>query len=747
MRHALGGAFASLALLALPAAASAEVAPPYKLSKGTSGVLIAAPTVDSSTLAVQVHHTAAGLEFEPGAASAPDNLGECSTSALKTTCPDLLFSNELRLEGPVLHVDVELHGVSTGTVRLIGGTGSDSMIVDGPAAPNLITQVVVDPGTGNDSVEIGGEVNGVTLANGGTSPAPDPGGDDSFVIHSTRATIGGTLDAGIGDDVLTSVAPNLTLRGGAGTDSVSGAGPLFGDAGDDVLRPSTTGKQADGGDDTDTLSYRLFSTGLGLTMSGPTTVTVGSDLQPKVNVERLEGSAGNDTITGAAAHADILLGGQGDDAIDGRGGGDVIDGGPGFNTVTYANSSGPVTVDLGAGSAGTSPLDSVTNIRGVITGAGNDTVTGTSADERFTLGSGDDSLNAGAGNDIADGGAGSDNLRGGQGSDNLDGGLGTDTTTYDERGASEPVNVSLATLGGDGGAGENDTLQNIEAVVGGASNDTLSGDDLPNVLFGGPGVNTLDGKGGDDQLFGGDGRDVIIGGPGSDGLYGAGDDDSLSAADPAKPDVDIVSCGESLDDDAQVDGSDTVTDCEYSSRGDVPVPVDEDQDGFIGGFDCDDHDPSRNQAATDIPGDGIDQDCDGLDTPIPFLEFLLRGGLDKPKGKNRGIKFTRFVVTQLESSATVRLTCTSPKRQKTGRCPFRQATRKPKPGGSQVSFTALFKGRRLAPRTKVEFRVTAPHFNGRARRITILTADIRSQDFCIVAPSTTLRKCAPGDEL
>jgi len=735
LRHVLAGAVAAFALLALPAAAGAAGAPPYELTVGGAGVLRAAPTAGSSTLAVQVRHTAAGLELEPAAVSAP---GGCTSAGLKTTCLDSLFTNELRLEGAVLHVDVELHGVSAGTVRLIGGSGSDSMIVDGPAAPNVITQVVVDPGTGNDSVEIGGEVGAITMA------APDAGGDDSFVVHSTRTSIGGTLDAGIGDDVLTSDAPNLTLRGGAGADSVSGAGPLFGDAGDDLLRPSATGKAADGGDDTDTLSYRLFSTGLSLTMASSTSVMVGADVQPKVNVERLEGSTGNDTITGTP-QPNVLFGGQGDDSIDGRGGGDVIDGGPGFNTVTYANNAGPVTVDLSAGSGGTAPLDALTNIRGVITGSGNDSVTGTSADERFTLGAGDDVLNAGAGNDVADGGAGSDTLRGGEGSDNLDGGFGTDTATYDERGASEPVSVSLATLGGDGAAGENDTLPNIETVVGGASNDTLVGDDVANVLIGGAGVNTLDGKGGDDQLFGGEGRDVIIGGPGSDGLYGAGDDDSLSAADPAKPDVDVVSCGASLDDDAQVDGSDTVTDCEYSSRGDVPIPVDEDQDGFIGGFDCDDHDPSRNQAATDIPGDGIDQDCDGLDTPVPFLEFLL-GGTVEP-AKQSGVRFSQFVVKQLEPTATVRLTCTSPKRQKTGRCPFRQVTRKPKPGGTQVSFTALFKGRRLAPRTKVELRVTAPHFNGRARRITILKAKIRSQDFCIVAPSTALRKCAPGDEL
>ncbi len=47
---------------------------------------------------------------------------------------------------------------------------------------------------------------------------------------------------------------------------------------------------------------------------------------------------------------------------------------------------------------------------------------------------------------------------------------------------------------------------------------------------------------------------------------------------------------------------------------------DKDHDGasaLFGGGDCDDRDPKRNPLAFDIPGNGIDEDCSGSDTPIP----------------------------------------------------------------------------------------------------------------------------------
>jgi len=728
LRIAMTGALvAATAALASPAAAPAAVGGPWKLT-GTDGVSLAATTVTPGTaLVVQASVVGPRLQFAPQADVAPIGCDNATPGVTSCAIPAVSLS----FAGSV--VEAGVHGLTTGLVSFTGGSANDIFTLDGAGT---VDSVVVDPGAGADAITVAGAVKGLTLA--GADPTDLDPGDDRYSIQTTQLPPGTpALKLGSGNDVAASLSGNLEIDGGPGDDTLSGPGDLRGDAGADLVEPTVDNKVADGGADSDKLSFEIPSATIPAALTihkAGTNVTVDGNL--KTGFESVEGGPGNDTISGDGA-PDVISGGDGNDTIAGGGGGDTLDGGPGDNTVSYATSTAPVNVDLTAGTASSGGVtDSITNFLGVQTGSGNDTVLGSAADEHFVLGAGDDSLNAGPGNDLLEGDDGNDLLRGGHGTDVIDGGPGRDTATYDERTASEPISVTLATPGDDGAPGENDTLVGIEDVIGGASSDVLVGDAGPNTLVGGGGLNTIDGGAGNDTLIGGDFRDVIVGGAGNDTLIGGGDDDSLSAFDG---EADVVDCGPSSDDDAQVDAVDSVSGCEFSSRGDVPVPVDADHDGTVAGFDCNDNDPSIGLTAVDIPGDGIDQNCDGFDEPLALVD----GGFEllPSRPTAHGQRIITLVMTALPGNSTVVVTCKTKVKR---RCPFTRATRRPKPAGGDVSLSKLFKHRLLPVGTRIEVRITAPGTIGRVRRFTVRkSAAMGAADLCLLPGSSVAKRCPP----
>jgi len=119
------------------------------------------------------------------------------------------------------------------------------------------------------------------------------------------------------------------------------------------------------------------------------------------------------------------------------------------------------------------------------------------------------------------------------GADTLDGGAGSNTASY--VGYNAPITVTVAITGTsftvtstDG----NDTLNNIQNVIGGAGNDNISGSVENNILMGGAGIDTLFGDLGNDTLSGGTGIDLLKGGKGDDTyLFNLGDgNDTISAS-------------------------------------------------------------------------------------------------------------------------------------------------------------------------------------------------------------------------
>lgn len=243
------------------------------------------------------------------------------------------------------------------------------------------------------------------------------------------------------------------------------------------------------------------------------------------------GGSGADSLSGGST-ADQLFGESGKDRLSGNAGQDHLSGGGSGDTL-----SGGTGADRLYGGTGADVLDG---------------------------GSADDILLGESSSDTLRGGSGNDRLDGGTGSDKLGGGTGTDTASY----ASRKANV-VADLDGvrdDGAAGERDTIgTDVEGLIGGLGNDTLTGDGGANKLGGGSGADVLRGGGGNDFLNGEGGKDTLDGGSGDDHLIPdftetESGDDGPDVIDPIA--ADVVRGGS---------GTDTV---DYSDRQRNPVVVD-----------------------------------------------------------------------------------------------------------------------------------------------------------------------------
>lgn len=190
------------------------------------------------------------------------------------------------------------------------------------------------------------------------------------------------------------------------------------------------------------------------------------------------GDAQGDTL----ASIENILGSSFDDIVTSSGIVNNINGGNGIDTISYSSSSSGVNVNLNlstAQSGGYAQGDILSNIENVNGSLYDDTLTG---------------------NNIANilfGDAGNDTIIGGTGADIINGGAGNDTVSYAD--STSLVNVNLTRTGVQfGGSATDDVLSNIENIIGSFSNDTLTGNDIANILRGLAGKDTLTGGAGSD---------------------------------------------------------------------------------------------------------------------------------------------------------------------------------------------------------------------------------------------------------
>lgn len=195
------------------------------------------------------------------------------------------------------------------------------------------------------------------------------GGDGADTLDASLASGSVTLSGGAGTDSLTggSGADSLyggtkddTLVGGAGNDLLSG-----GDDADKIVIGDGAGTDTiiggEGGLDADTLVFS-GTQGVSVTFTGNEAGTYSSasgSAGQFVEIEKIKGSAGNDTIDGSASTVglnidgftgdDLITGGQAADSLVGGLGSDTLQGGAGDDTLTLGDGADVVVLTAGGG--------------------------------------------------------------------------------------------------------------------------------------------------------------------------------------------------------------------------------------------------------------------------------------------------------------------------------------------------------------------------------------------------------------
>jgi ELWxxDGT repeat protein len=410
-------------------------------------------------------------------------------------------------------------------------------LADGSALPEWL---VFDPDTGSFSgTPSGGDVGQVVVRVTATDEAGAIGTSDFVLVVDAAPntatpgndTLVGTtgddiIDGLAGDDDISGLAGNDLLFGGEGADTLAGGegnDSFFGGDGIDLI---------DGGADEDTGEFDDATEGLVIDLGTGVISNDGfGNAETISNVEIIGASQHADRITMGAGGGlvvarggdDTLIGGAGGDVFYAGSGNDSLVGGDG-DVVSYADEfSGPavqgIVADLEGGTVidawgDTDELLGIHNLQGSELG---DSIAGSAAANWVQAIGGDDTVSGGDGDDY---------LNGGLGRDLIDGGEGFDFAVYETATGSVVVDLAAGTASGADG---DDTLANIDGVVGSEHDDLLSGDDNGNILVGGTGNDTLAGNDGDDVwLDGADGNDSIAGGAGNDALRGGAGDDTLS---------------------------------------------------------------------------------------------------------------------------------------------------------------------------------------------------------------------------
>ena len=161
-----------------------------------------------------------------------------------------------------------------------------------------------------------------------------------------------------------------------------------------------------------------------------------------------------------------------------------------------------------------------------------------------------------------------------------------------------------------------------------------------------------------------------------------------------------------------------------------PPPGDRDGDGTLPPADCDDTNSAVEPGATEIPGNGLDDDCAGGDQPAKILAVVANTW----SWSRQGTRVLKLTVRDAPPQATVELRCRG---KRCGKPKRRVAV-----GGDGGVRLARFLPRRLRPGTRVEVRVIAPNAIGKVVRYRVRRDGVpRGRTLCLPPGQRAPRRC------
>lgn len=336
--------------------------------------------------------------------------------------------------------------LGTGNDVAVWNPGDDNDIVEGQAGTdtlrfngaNIAETITISPNGGR--VLFFRDVAAVTMDLNDTEVIEFAalGGADTIVVNDLSATdvtklaldLASTPGGAAGDaqvDTLT-----LSASEGANTIKLSGAtGALLTVTG---LPAGVTISQFETSGTLDRLTLR----GLG----GDDNISA-TGLIPHFTTLTVDAGAGNDIVR---SNGDgVYVAGDGDDTVFAglTNSLETLDGGTGVDTLDTTTWGGPYTINLVTGATNFSG-ESFVNFENLVTGDGDDTITGTAGDNRIETRGGIDTVTGGGGNDTVLLGLGDDSFvwNPGDASDSVDGQGGNDTLLFNGASANETFEIS-----------------------------------------------------------------------------------------------------------------------------------------------------------------------------------------------------------------------------------------------------------------------------------------------------------------